>query len=334
MTDNERILEVQNLRVEFKIRQGIARVIHSLNISLHQGETLGIVGESGCGKSMTALAIMRLIPIPPGRISAGRILLMGEDLLQADERRMRHVRGKEISMIFQEPMTSLNPVYTVGYQVAETVRFHEGLHRKAAYGRALEMFRAVDIPAPERRVKEYPYQLSGGMRQRVMIAMALSCNPRVLIADEPTTALDVTVQAQIFDLLKDVQAKTLTAIIFITHNMAAIAEMADRVVVMYAGCKVEDGPVTKILLQPRHPYTKGLISCAPHLTMNPQEERPPLPEIAGMVPSSLLIRSGCPFAPRCTYATERCRIENPPDFEIAPDHSVACWLEEEGVACG
>jgi peptide/nickel transport system ATP-binding protein len=196
------------------------------------------------------------------------------------------------------------------------------------------MFRAVDIPAPERRVKEYPYQLSGGMRQRVMIAMALSCNPRVLIADEPTTALDVTVQAQIFDLLKDVQARTRTAIIFITHNMAAIAEMADQVVVMYAGRKVEDGPVTEILLQPHHPYTKGLISCVPHLTMNPQEERPPLPEIAGMVPSSLLIRSGCLFAPRCTHAMEKCRIENPPDFEVAPDHSVACWLEEKGNVSG
>jgi peptide/nickel transport system ATP-binding protein len=233
-------------------------------------------------------------------------------------------------MIFQEPMTSLNPVYTVGYQIAETAQFHEGLDRNAAYDRALEMFRAVDIPAPKRRLKEYPYQLSGGMRQRVMIAMALSCSPRVLIADEPTTALDVTVQAQIFDLLKEVQAKTRTAIIFITHNMAAIAEMADRVVVMYAGCKAEDGPVTKILLEPHHPYTRGLISCVPQMTMNPREERPPLPEIAGMVPSSLLIRSGCPFAPRCTDAMDKCRTETPPAFRIARDHSVACWLEENG----
>jgi peptide/nickel transport system ATP-binding protein len=269
---------------------------------------------------------MRLIPVPPGRIPSGTVFLGGEDLLRADDKRMRQVRGKEISMIFQEPMTSLNPVYTVGYQIAETVRFHEGLDSQAAMNRALEMLRAVEIPAPEQRIREYPYQLSGGMRQRVMIAMALACNPKVLIADEPTTALDVTVQAQIFDLIKEVQKKTRTAILFITHNMAAIAEMANRVVVMYAGRKMEEGPVEKILVEPRHPYTKGLISCVPHLTMNPPLERPPLPEIQGIVPSALRLFEGCPFFPRCAFASERCSAEIPPSFDLGPDHSAACWL--------
>jgi peptide/nickel transport system ATP-binding protein len=326
MTDNERILEVRDLRIEFKVRQGIARVLHGLNLFLREGETLGIVGESGCGKSITALAVMRLIPVPPGRIPSGQIFLGEEDLLRADGKRMRQVRGKEISMIFQEPMTSLNPVYSVGYQIAETVRFHEGLNSQAAMHRALEMLRAVEIPAPERRIREYPYQLSGGMRQRVMIAMALACNPKVLIADEPTTALDVTVQAQIFDLIQEVQKKTRTAILFITHNMAAIAEMANRVVVMYAGRKMEEGPVEKILAEPRHPYTKGLISCVPHLTMTPPLERPPLPEIQGIVPSALRLFEGCPFSPRCASASERCSAQIPPSFDLGPDHSAACWL--------
>jgi peptide/nickel transport system ATP-binding protein len=326
MTDNERILEVRDLRIEFKVRQGIARILHGLNLFLRKGETLGIVGESGCGKSITALAVMRLIPVPPGRIPSGQIFLGEEDLLRADGKRMRQVRGKEISMIFQEPMTSLNPVYSVGYQIAETVRFHEGLNSQAAMDRALEMLRAVEIPAPERRIREYPYQLSGGMRQRVMIAMALACNPKVLIADEPTTALDVTVQAQIFDLIQEVQKKTRTAILFITHNMAAIAEMANRVVVMYAGRKMEEGPVEKILAEPRHPYTKGLISCVPHLTMTPPLERPPLPEIQGIVPSALRLFEGCPFSPRCASASERCSAQIPPSFDLGPDHSAACWL--------
>jgi peptide/nickel transport system ATP-binding protein len=326
MKENERILEVQDLRIEFKVRQGIARVLHGLNIFLRKGETLGIVGESGCGKSITALAVMRLIPVPPGHIPSGQIFLGKEDLLQLQDKRMRQIRGKEISMIFQEPMTSLNPVYTVGFQIAETVRFHEGLDSQAAMDRALDMLRAVEIPAPERRIREYPYQLSGGMRQRVMIAMALACKPKVLIADEPTTALDVTVQAQIFDLIKEVQKKSRTAILFITHNMAAIAEMANRVVVMYAGRKVEEGPVEKILVEPRHPYTKGLISCVPHLMMHPPSERPPLPEIRGIVPSALRLFDGCPFSPRCASAAERCTAEMPPAFDLGPDHSAACWL--------
>jgi peptide/nickel transport system ATP-binding protein len=326
MRENEKILEVQDLRIEFKVRQGIARVLHGLSIFLRKGETLGVVGESGCGKSITALGVMRLIPVPPGRISSGRILMGEEDLLQVEDKRMRQIRGKEISMIFQEPMTSLNPVYTVGFQIAETVRFHEGLESRAAMDRALEMLRAVEIPAPERRIREYPYQLSGGMRQRVMIAMALACNPKILIADEPTTALDVTVQAQIFDLIKEVQKKTRTAILFITHNMAAIAEMANRVVVMYAGRKVEEGPVGRILVEPRHPYTKGLISCVPHLKMPPPSERPPLPEIEGIVPSALRSFDGCPFFPRCASASERCTKEMPPAFDLGTDHRASCWL--------
>ena len=239
---------------------------------------------------------------------------------------MRAVRGKEISMIFQEPMTSLNPVFTVGRQIAETVRFHERLNLQAAMDRALEMLRAVDIPAPERRLREYPYQLSGGMRQRVMIAMALACNPKVLIADEPTTALDVTVQAQILDLIKDVQDRMGTAILFITHNMAAIAEMADRVVVMYAGLKVEEGPAEKILLHPRHPYTRGLIACVPHLLRNPPAGRTSLPEIPGIVPSSLRSAPGCPFAPRCASTVDRCASQMPPDVDLGSDHNAACWL--------
>ncbi len=326
MKEGNAILEILDLGIEFKVRQGIARVLHGVNIFLRPGETLGIVGESGCGKSVTALAIMGLVPIPPGRISSGRILLNGENLLQMDEKRMQQIRGKEISMIFQEPMTSLNPVYTVGYQIAETVRFHEGLDSRTAMARALEMLRAVEIPVPERRIREHPYQLSGGMRQRVMIAMALACNPKVLIADEPTTALDVTVQAQIFDLIKAVQKKTRTAILFITHNMAAIAEMANRVVVMYAGRKVEEGPAEKILVEPRHPYTKGLISCVPHLTMNPPLDRPPLSEIKGIVPSALRLFDGCPFSPRCASSSARCSAEMPPAFDLGPDHNAACWL--------
>jgi peptide/nickel transport system ATP-binding protein len=326
------LLEIEDLRVEFKTRDGIAKVIDNLRISLETGETLGIVGESGCGKSMTALSIMGLVPIPPGRIAGGRILLDGEDLLQASERRMREVRGNEISMIFQEPMTSLNPVYSIGDQIAETARLHEGLSRADAMARALEMLRAVGIPAAERRINEYPHQMSGGMRQRVMIAMALACKPRVLIADEPTTALDVTVQAQIFDLLNDLKEKTGTAIIMITHDMGAIAEMAQRVVVMYAGRIIEQADVGQILTDPRHPYTQGLIRCVPHLTQTPSVERPPLLEIPGVVPALSQLGGGCSFAPRCHYADAKCRAEMPPSTTIDSGHDVACWLTEREAA--
>ncbi len=328
----ETLLSVEGLRVEFKTRDGIAKVIDNLSISLARGETLGIVGESGCGKSMTALSIMGLVPIPPGRIADGRILLDDEDLLQADERRMRQVRGNEISMIFQEPMTSLNPVYSIGNQIAETARLHEGLSRADAMNRALEMLLAVGIPAAEKRIHEFPHQMSGGMRQRVMIAMALACKPRVLIADEPTTALDVTVQAQIFDLLNDLKQKTGTAIIMITHDMGAIAEMAQRVVVMYAGRIIEQADVTQILTDPQHPYTQGLIRCVPHLTQNPSVERPPLLEIPGVVPALSQLGQGCAFAPRCQYADAKCRAEMPPSAAVDSGHEVACWLVEREAA--
>jgi peptide/nickel transport system ATP-binding protein len=328
MINTNTLLQVQDLRIEFAIRQGVATVINDLSFSLHSGETLGIVGESGCGKSVTALAIMGLIPSPPGRVASGSILLESENLLDADENRLRQVRGNDISMIFQEPMTSLNPVFKIGHQIAETIRIHQGLDRQAAHARAVEMLQAVDIPAPKSRANEYPYQLSGGMRQRVMIAMALACNPKVLIADEPTTALDVTVQAEIFDLLKDIQKRTEAAIIFITHDMGSIAEMADRVAVMYAGRKVEEGPVEKLLINPKHPYTKGLIACVPHLEKNPSRERRPLAEILGVVPSLLLRDKGCPFAPRCKYAMSKCKEAMPREFDQGKGHKVACWLEE------
>ncbi len=319
------LLSVRDLRVEFDTRDGIVPVIQNLGFDLQAGETLGIVGESGCGKSMTALAVMGLVPGPMGRIAGGNISLDGEDLVSAGEQRMRQVRGNEISMVFQEPMTSLNPVYTVGDQIGETVRVHQGLSRREAMNRAVEMLRAVGIPAPEKRVHEYPHQLSGGMRQRVMIAMALACRPRILIADEPTTALDVTVQAQIFDLLQDLQAETGTAIILITHDMGAIAELAERVIVMYAGRKVEDGPVSEILGQPLHPYTRGLIRCVPHLEADPPAERQELMEIPGVVPGlSQLGGSGCPFAPRCGERRPDCNAM-PAESDRAGGHSVACW---------
>ncbi len=322
------LLEVKGLSVEFDLKDGtVSRVINDLDFSLTAGQTLGIVGESGCGKSMTALAIMGLVPMPPGRVAEGVIALAGENLLGASESRLREVRGNDVSMIFQEPMTSLNPVYTIGDQIGETVRLHQGLSRRDARERAIDMLRAVSIPAPEKRVDEYPHQLSGGMRQRVMIAMALACQPQVLIADEPTTALDVTVQAQIFDLLKELQEQTSSAIILITHDMGAIAEMAQRVVVMYAGRKVEEALVDEMLTNPKHPYTRGLIACVPHLEADPGEERKVLTEIPGVVPSvAELGRGGCPFAPRCAEAMDRCHEEMPPEIIAAHDHKVACWI--------
>ena len=322
------LLEVEGLKVEFDTRHGVARVLADIGLSLEPGETLGIVGESGCGKSMTALSIMRLVPIPPGHIGAGSVRLKGEDLLQASEKRLREVRGKDISMIFQEPMTSLNPVYSIGDQIAETARLHDGLGRRDALDRAVEMLKAVHIPAAERRVREFPHQMSGGMRQRVMIAMALACRPSVLIADEPTTALDVTVQAQVFDLLKELQARTGTAIILISHDMGAIAEMADRVMVMYAGRTVEEASTEEILGDPRHPYTKGLIACVPHLEEAPPPVRAALTEIPGVVPALTDPGAGCSFAPRCAHADDRCRRAAPPPRDVGGNHRVACWLYE------
>ena len=329
---SEPLLQVEALRVEFNTRDGVARVIDDLDIALNSGEILGIVGESGCGKSMTALSIMGLVPTPPGRITSGTIRLADENLLEASEQRMRQVRGNDISMIFQEPMTSLNPVFSIGDQIAETVMLHEKRRRQDAWDWAVEMLEAVGIPDAEQRASEYPHQMSGGMRQRVMIAMALACQPQVLIADEPTTALDVTVQAQIFDLLKELRERTGAAIILITHDMGAIAEMTERVVVMYAGRKVEDGPVDEILAAPRHPYTSGLIACVPHISLDPTSERPLLAEIPGIVPSMTQIGNGCPFAPRCAQAMDKCRQDMPPRRRVSARHSVACWLvEHEGA---
>nr|WP_301334571.1 ABC transporter ATP-binding protein [Variovorax dokdonensis] len=327
------LLQVDDVRVEFNTRRGRAMVLNGVSFEARAGETLCIVGESGCGKSMTALTVLGLVPQPPGRVSGGRVLFGDEDLLQASSERLREVRGNRISMIFQEPMTSLNPVFTVGEQIAESLRLHAGLDRKAAHAQAIEMLRQVGIPAPERRVDEYPHQLSGGMRQRVMIAMALACRPDVLIADEPTTALDVTVQAQIFDLLRDLQAERGTAIVLITHDMGAVAEMADRVIVMYAGRVIEQGTTDEVLRSPQHPYTRGLIACLPELGSSQEGERGELAEIAGVVPSLWELGNGCAFRERCPNAHARCAEEVPPMFD-APlpgqaGHAAACWLLAE-----
>ena len=330
MTASAPLLSVQDLSVEFRTRRGTARVLDGVSFELRRGETLGVVGESGCGKSVTALAILRLIAQPPGRIAGGRVMFEGRDLLQLSEPDMRDVRGNRISMIFQEPMTSLNPAYTVGDQIAEAVRLHEGLSRRDALQRAQEMLDAVGIPDPARRVHEYPHQFSGGMRQRVMIGMALACKPDLLVADEPTTALDVTVQAQIFDLIADLRAKTGTAVMLITHDMGAVAEMTDRVVVMYAGHIVESGAVAEVLREPLHPYTRGLIACAPGArTALPGEF---LDEIPGTVPSLIERGAGCLFADRCKHVMPRCRSDLPPHTVPAAGRSVMCWLHPDTVA--
>ena len=322
----EPLLSVCNLTVEFTIRGGVVPVIDDLSFELAAGETLSLVGESGCGKSMTALAIMGLIPSPPGTISAGSIILQGEDLVQVTDARLREIRGNEVSMVFQEPMTSLNPGYTVGEQIAETLRRHQGLTRRQAKAQAIQMIDAVQIPLPDRRVHDYPHQLSGGMRQRIMIAMALACQPKILIADEPTTALDVTVQAQIFDLMQNLQKETGAAIILITHDMGSVAEMAERVVVMYAGRKIEDGRVEDILLRPQHPYTRGLIACVPHLLDTVTSDRPYLQEVPGMVPPLADFGfEGCMFAPRCNLVKDMCWQQKPDATNLTETQSAACW---------
>ncbi|WBX90575.1 ABC transporter ATP-binding protein [Achromobacter mucicolens] len=322
------VLQVDGLSLEFRTRGRAAEVLSDVSFDLRPGETLCLVGESGCGKSMTALAIMRLIP-PLARIGAGQVRLRGADLALHDDEAMRRVRGNNISMIFQEPMTALNPVYTVGDQIGEPLRQHQGLSRRQARERAIEMLKSVGIPLPERRVDDYPHQLSGGMRQRVMIAIALACDPDVLIADEPTTALDVTVQAQIFDLLREQQARRGTAVLLITHDMGAVSEMADRVVVMYGGRVVEQGSVGQILAQPRHPYTQGLIACLPELDREPGDDRPDLPEIPGVVPSVWERGAGCPFVDRCKHAMARCSREFPPMTLLDSGQGVSCWLYPE-----
>ena len=321
------ILEVRDLHTQFNTLDGVVRAVDGVSFDLARGETLGIVGESGCGKSVTALSILRLIPPETGRIASGSIRFEGEELTTLSEAEMKRLRGHRISMIFQEPMTSLNPVLTVGTQIAENVVRHRGVPKRAARERACEMLDLVRIADPRRRLDEYPHQLSGGMRQRVMIAMALSCDPQVLIADEPTTALDVTIQAQILDLMLDLKEKTGTAIVLITHDLGVIAETAQRVVVMYAGRKVEEAPVEALFDNPLHPYTRGLMRAIPRLDIDAEEggTRPRLQEIPGLVPRLTQPIVGCAFAARCELATDRCRAQAPPVVDAGSGHTVACW---------
>jgi len=322
------LLEVEGLGTWFYTRQGIVKAVDGVDFQVDAGETLAIVGESGCGKSMTALSLMRLIPSPPGRIVSGAIKLGGRDLLKISEEEMRAVRGNEISMIFQEPMTSLNPVMTIGKQISEALILHRDMDRKAALKRAVEMLDLVRIPEPAQRAKEYPHQLSGGMRQRAMIAMALACNPKVLIADEPTTALDVTIQAQILELIVDLQREFSAAVILITHDLGVVAETARRVIVMYAGRKVEEGTVGELFRNPLHPYTVGLLASIPRLDlMRGQTDRSQerLQEIPGIVPPLFDLPTGCAFAPRCQRADDLCRRERPAYEEKQSGHWAACW---------
>jgi len=322
------LLEVEQLQTHFGTADGVVRAVEGLSFHIDAGETLAIVGESGCGKSVTSMSILRLIQEPPGRI-AGQVRFMGRDLLRLPEAEMRKLRGNDISMIFQEPMTSLNPVLTIGRQIGETLRLHQGMNAGQAEARAVEMLTLVGIPAPGRRVREYPHQLSGGMRQRVMIAMALACNPKLLIADEPTTALDVTIQAQILDLMRDLQARLGSAIMLITHDLGVVAEMAQRVVVMYAGRKVEEATARELFANPQHPYTRGLLGAVPRLGSSlSTAARSKLAEIPGLVPSLRKPIVGCAFAGRCRSATDVCRSVAPAVEQKRPGHSVACHYAE------
>ena len=323
------LLAIEDLQTHFFTRDGVVRAVDGVSYAVEAGETLAVVGESGCGKSVTALSILRLVPSPPGRIVGGAIRFEGVDLLQIGEGEMRRIRGNEISMIFQEPMTSLNPVLTVSRQITETLILHQGLTARAAAARAIEMLRLVRIPEPERRARQYPHELSGGIRQRVMIAMALACHPKLLIADEPTTALDVTIQAQILDLMRELKSEIGAAIILITHDLGVVAEMAQRVVVMYAGRKVEEAPVGDLFRRPQHPYTLGLLASVPRLGATLGRAEPPrLAEIPGTVPSLRDPIVGCAFSPRCAYATERCSREAPPLEAKTAAHLAACFESE------
>jgi len=330
MTQGAPLLEIEGLKTHFFTSDGIVRAVDGVSYKVYPGETLAVVGESGCGKSVTAMSILRLLPSPPARIVAGAIRFEGRDLLAASEDEMRRIRGNDISMIFQEPMTSLNPVLSVGRQIAETLELHQSLSREAAAKRAVEMLDLVRIPEPARRAREYPHQLSGGMRQRVMIAMALACDPKLLIADEPTTALDVTIQAQILELMLELKRKIGAAIVLITHDLGVVAETAQRVVVMYAGRKVEEAPVDMLFDRPRHPYTLGLMGSIPHLGEAAADtgSRKRLVEIPGIVPRLTQAIRGCAFAERCSYVQERCRSESPPLEEKIPGHFSACWQSD------
>lgn len=320
-SSNGALLQVRELRTYFQTDEGVAKAVDGVSFELKNGETLGLVGESGCGKTVTALSIMRLVTDPPGKIVDGEILFKEQDLVKLDEHRMRRIRGNEISMIFQEPMTSLNPVFTCGNQIQEVIMLHQKLSRKAAREKTIEMIKLVGIPDPHQRVDEYPHQLSGGMRQRIMIAMALSCNPSILIADEPTTALDVTIQAQILELLQRLQADFGMSIMIITHDLGVIAEIADRVSVMYAGQIVESTDVGNIFANPKHPYTQGLLASIPKIS----EEKSRLLVIEGVVPNPVNFPTGCRFHPRCPIAEGKCSLEEQVLREVQSDHMVRCW---------
>lgn len=317
----EALLEVKDLKTYFYTEEGMVPAVDEVSFSLNKGETIGIVGESGCGKSITSLSVMRLIPDPPGKIVGGDIMFEGENILEKSEAEMRHIRGNEISMIFQEPMTSLNPVFTVGHQIMEAVILHQGVGKKEARSKTIDMLRLVGISSPERRIDEYPHQMSGGMRQRVMIAMALSCSPKLLIADEPTTALDVTIQAQILDLMLKLKEDFGTAIMLITHDLGVIAETVEKVVVMYAGKIVESADVVSIFKTPAHPYTVGLLGSIPKVN----EDREKLQVIEGIVPNPFSMPSGCRFHPRCAHARDICMERQPHLIEIENGHQVSCW---------
>jgi peptide/nickel transport system ATP-binding protein len=332
------VLEVDDLKTYFYTRNGLLKAVDGVSFALGRGETLAIVGESGCGKSVTALSILRLVADPPGRIVGGSARLDGVDLIALDAAAMRAIRGNRISMIFQEPMTSLNPVMTIGRQIGEALLLHQGLTRAAAVKRAMEMLHLVGIPEAKQRVKEYPHQLSGGLRQRAMIAMALACNPKVLIADEPTSALDVTIQAQILDLIGRLQRELGTAVILITHDLGVVAETAERVIVMYAGRKVEEAPVAALFARPQHPYTRGLLNSIPRLpSIDRRQERvvvQRLQEIPGIVPALSNLPPGCSFAPRCTFASDLCRSQYPRYEEKQAGHWAACWHSDKVPGAG
>jgi peptide/nickel transport system ATP-binding protein/oligopeptide transport system ATP-binding protein len=319
------ILDIQDLHTSFFTNQGEVKAVDGLSLSIHPGETLGLVGESGCGKSVTALSIMRLVPSPPGKITSGKIIFDGTDLTSLSETELCQLRGNDISMIFQEPMTCLNPVFTIGNQIAESMRLHLGLNKQAARKRSVELLDMVGIPSPEQRLKEYPHQLSGGMRQRVMIAMALSCHPKLLIADEPTTALDVTIQAQILELIKQLKARLGMVVLLITHDLGIVADTANRVAIMYAGKLAELAPTRDIFYQPKHPYTIGLLNSLPRLEKS-DKPRQRLGAIPGSVPNLLHPPAGCRFNPRCPKTMSICRQQNPRLVEVSKGHWVGCWL--------
>lgn len=321
----EKMIQIKNLHVQFSTYGGQVQAVRGVSFDLHKGETLAIVGESGCGKSVTSQSIMRLIPTPPGRITSGSILFKGQDLTKLSEKKMRDIRGADISMIFQDPMTALNPTLRVGEQIAENIMQHENISKEKAKEKAFEMLELVGIPNPKERLKQYPHEFSGGMRQRIVIAMALVCNPEVLIADEPTTALDVTIQAQILELFKDIQQKTDVSIVLITHDLGVVAQVADRVAVMYAGKIVEIGTRRDIFYTPQHPYTKGLLRSVPRLDLYESELVP----IAGSPPDLFAPPSGCSFAPRCPYVMEVCDRMYPTSTKLKESHQVHCWLQDE-----